>query len=58
MGGKIIPIRQMRRLRVMLLKEQILDHAAVEVALEVEFRHRGVQASAGGGQSFLLVCCP
>lgn len=42
----------------MLLKEQISDHAAVEVALEVEFRHRGVQASAGAGQRFLLVCCP
>lgn len=42
----------------MSLKEQISDHAAVEVALEVEFRHRGVQAGAGAGQRFLLVCCP
>ena len=42
----------------MLLKEQISDHAAMEVALEVEFRHRRVQASAEAGQNFLLVCCP
>lgn len=58
MGGKIIPIRQMRRLSVTLLKEQVSDHAAIEVALEVEFRNCGVQARAGAGQRSILVCCP
>lgn len=38
----------------MLLKEQISDHAAVEVALEVEFRHRGVRRCRKTTEGFSL----